>query len=104
MTLIRRPIKRARRRKITDTAIQTFVKMQNSEQQCTCDDDDGPECATCDEWWKQHSVLHRELRLLPNQWPVYARPDEPQPYPESTDADGPVRRYRQLRAAAGYGT
>jgi hypothetical protein len=31
----------------------------------------GPDCVSCDQWSDLHNQLHRELRLMPYEWPVF---------------------------------
>jgi hypothetical protein len=44
---------------------------------------------------RPHSILHRELRLPPWEWPAYEIPGEPCPYPAGTHA---ARHWADTRA------
>jgi hypothetical protein len=103
MTSKRTPINRPPRGTITPTALAAFRKMQRLERRCTCGDDGHGDCPACEEWWRQHSILHGELRLKPWQWPAYLPPGdaEPERQQDALDPDGgPVARYRTLKQAA----
>jgi hypothetical protein len=52
-------------------------------KKCTCEEPDWDgeywkqeECLACTQGWEQHSILWRELRLKPWQWPVYERAED----------------------------
>jgi hypothetical protein len=103
------------RKRISAAAIAAFRQMEQLALQCECPPIDWggkywqrpPACASCDRWWDQHSILHRELQLEPWYWPVYQHPDAGPPYPEGSsaakhwkpDLEGQAR-YRLLKAAA----
>jgi hypothetical protein len=71
------------RKRISAAAIAAFRQMEQLALQCECPPIDWggkywqrpPACASCDRWWDQHSILHRELQLEPWYWPVYQHPD-----------------------------
>jgi hypothetical protein len=116
MSTKRTPINRPSRFWITPGAIAAFNEMQTLENACTC----APvkwtrtywkhePCQACEQWWRQHAILHDALRLTPEQWPAIEDPDAVSPYPEgsqarSDDDNKPDHeaqaRFRLLRAAA----
>jgi hypothetical protein len=79
---------------ITPLAIAAFQRMQQLEEECTCEEIDwGGEywkhesCAACEEWWHHHATLHDELKLRPWEWPAVEHPEAESPYPEGSNAD-----------------
>src|SRR3954470_6284501 len=110
----RTPLRRDLKRKITPEAIDAFRHMEALRTACTCEPRDWAGehwkhrcCATCDEWWRVHSVLHNELGLRPWEWPAVEHPDAASPYPAGSYASEhwkPDERgralYRELDAAA----
>jgi len=78
---------------ITEAALAAFKRMKECSEECTCEpiDWDGDyskyrECAACDEWWRQHSILHKELNAKLWEWPCVEHPDATCPYPAGTYA------------------
>jgi hypothetical protein len=55
------PLKRRQSQRITPAALEAFRAMQSAK--------------TGDEWWKHHSVLHRELKCKPWEWPCTKDPE-----------------------------
>jgi hypothetical protein len=114
MSTKRTPINRPPRFLITPGAIAAFNVMRKLDAQCTCApvNWDGEyweheQCEACEQWWRQHSVLHDELRLTPGQWPAVEDPDAVSPYPEGSQARINAKpdleaqaRYRLLEQAA----
>ena len=93
MTTTRTPIGRApRAAQITPRAIAAFRKMQRLEMKCTCAPDwegkyfEHEQCRACDQWFRQHRILHGELNLQPWQWPAIENPDAVSPYPPGSEA------------------
>jgi hypothetical protein len=100
----RTPIVRHQRAKITPEALAAFRAMQRLERQCTCKGGDH-DCPACAQRAEQHSILHRELRLEPWEWPVYGRPDDANPLQDGSDNPDPpatdaVARYQALVTAS----
>jgi hypothetical protein len=113
----RTPIRRSMQRRITPAAVELFKLMD--AQECTCPPRDWEgeywkhePCDGCEEWWRLHWELHRELGLGPHEIP-YRAPHEQNPYPTGSAAAEHWRkkyaadtveheRYAQLAEAA-YG-
>jgi hypothetical protein len=96
----RTPIHRPPRNSITPAALEAFRKMQRLEKKCTCEEPDWDgeywkreQCPACTQWWEQHSILWRELRLKSWQWPAYERPE---------DAESPSNDKADARASIMY--
>jgi hypothetical protein len=85
MTTKRTPINREARRQITPGAIEAFQKMEKLRGQCKCSTG-SDRCDACDEWWKQHSILHGEVGAKPWEWPCFEDPDDTNPYPAGCHA------------------
>jgi hypothetical protein len=101
MSTKRTPIKRPLRPRITAQAISTFRAMNKTV--CTCPPPSvtegvaggvQPRCHGCEEWFRLHSILHRELGCRPWEYPCVQHPDT-----EGAKADA-VARWRELEAAA----
>ena len=94
-----------REQRITPEALDAFKRMQKSEASCTCppgfDFVRDKRCRACEDWWTQHSVLHREMRLKPWEWPCYEHPDVecPEGY-RAVEHKRAVALYRELERAA----
>ena len=80
-------------RQFSPKALAAFREMRKLEEQCTCPPRDWggkywefERCEACKEWWRQHSLLHDELRLEPWEWPAVEHPDAVSPYPEGSHA------------------
>lgn len=92
MTTTRTPIGRPPKARITPAAIAAFKKMLELEEACSCAPINWEKywererCAACKQWWEQHSVLWRELKLPPWIWPAYEHPGAVTPYPEGSHA------------------
>jgi hypothetical protein len=89
----RTPINRATKTRLSPIALDAFRRMQTAP--------------TDDEWWSHHSILVRELRLKPWQWPAVEHPDAQCPYPVGSYAAQHWQpnlkaqaRYRELERAA----
>jgi hypothetical protein len=113
MTAKRTPLNRQRRKlQSTPKAIRLFIAMERVE--CTCAPRDWAGeywkhtlCAGCDEWWRLHSELDKELGCRPWQWPCVEPPDAENPYPEGSYAAArwqpnleAQERWRLLKEAA----
>jgi hypothetical protein len=107
----RRTIKRPPRAVITPRAIELFNQLRAVE--CTCEPVDWKgeywkhqPCPGCQEWWRLHSLLHRELDCQVYQWPCVQNPDAPDYYPPDHANHGKMvnpearRLWRQLEQAA----
>jgi hypothetical protein len=89
------PIRRPPVASITPAALVAFEAMDKLGRACTCEPIDwggkywerGPQCSSCQEWWRQHSILHHELRCKPWQWPCIEHPSARSPYPRGSEAD-----------------
>ena len=55
---------------------------------------------TDEEWSHHHSTLHTALQLMPWEWPAFAYPDEPCPYPARSHAAEHWQTQRDLRPEA----
>src|SRR5689334_20251897 len=95
MTTNRTPIAHLRRRFIiTPEAIAAFEAMRKLRRACTCEPIDwggkywesGPQCSSCQEWWRQHSILHHELKCKTWEWPCIEHPDSVTYFPEGSPA------------------
>jgi hypothetical protein len=93
----RTPRNPTRRTQFTTLAVETFRKMEQLSDQCTCDMSPPPNdeykneayqawwkkvhvvCPACEIWWKQHSILHRELHACPALFPCIEYPDSKPP-------------------------
>lgn len=79
---------------ITPAALAAFEAMRKLRRTCTCEPIDwggkywarGPQCSSCEEWWRQHSILHHELRCKPWQWPCIEHPNSVTCFPEGSPA------------------
>jgi hypothetical protein len=92
----RTPINRETRRQITPVAIEAFKRMEQLRTQCGCLlMKHGRRCSACDEWWKQHSILHDEVGAKPWEWPAFLDPDDTNPYPPVSQA---AREWEKERA------
>ena len=114
MTTRRTPLRRDMKRRLTPEAIDAFRRMEALRAACTCparDWDGKPSehrsCASCEEWWDVHKVLHDALGRQPHEWPCIEHPDAVCPYPAGSFAAGQWRRderavalYRELKEAA----
>ena len=64
--------------------------MQKLEAECTCPTDwtdkHCERCAACEGWWQQNSILCRELRLPPWEFPAVQHPDAVPAYPKGSPA------------------
>ena len=71
----------------TPEVIAAFRLMESARCTCPPIDWDGeywkrpPPCEGCEQWWDNHNLLHRALRLPPWQWPQYKSPGDECPYP-----------------------
>jgi hypothetical protein len=96
----RTPIHRPPRTpRFTPAALDAFRQMLRLERECCCEPIDWDkeywnhkQCAACDQWWEQHSVLRKELQTKPWQWPCVERPGA------GSDLEAQAR-YRELEAA-----
>jgi hypothetical protein len=87
---------------ITPAALAAFAAMRELEQRCTCPPRDWggkywehpPPCAACEEWWRRHNILHRELGCRPWEWPCVRNPDAKNPYPAGSFA---AERWEEAR-------
>ena len=93
MTTKRRPLRRDLKRRITPEAIDAFRRMEALRAACTCAPRDWAgeywkhrQCASCEEWWAVHNVLHGGLGLKPWEWPAIEHPEAGCPYPEGSFA------------------
>jgi hypothetical protein len=92
----RTPINRETRRQIMPVAIEAFKRMEQLRTQCGCLlMKHGWRCSACDEWWKQHSILHDEVGAKPWEWPAFLDPDDTNPYPPVSQA---AREWEKERA------
>ena len=58
--------------RITLRAVEIFRQMQPLETRCECTETQ--ECDACDQWWKLHGRLSKELGLKPWQFPAIELP------------------------------
>jgi hypothetical protein len=91
MATIRTPINRPNAQRLSAEAVRLFRAMQDIE--CTCEEIDWKgkywdhsECAGCDEWWRLHSLLHKELGAMLWEWPCIQHPDAVTCFPEGSPA------------------
>jgi hypothetical protein len=101
---------------VSSAALAAFARMQLLESQCTCQPRNWDRyweyelCAACEEWWRQHAVLHHELHTRPWEWPCVQHPNAANPWPAGSTAHAhwqpdvnAQRCYRQLDAVVKLG-
>ena len=76
---------------ISAEAVRLFREM--CEIECTCEPIDWGgrywervQCAACDEWWRLHSLLHKELGAKLWEWPCIQHPEAVSCFPEGSPA------------------